>query len=254
MKKILNGKHYSKDLVESWADFIDWKARRKGENGFLKETLERFKCKKVFEACLGDGCDSIYLLKEGFDVTSNDLDIMFIKKAQQNARKEKVKLYITGFDWRELDKKFEEESFDSVICLGNSLTHLFDEENQLKTLANFYKIIKKKGVLIIDERNYQYMLDNKEKILNENFRYSGKVVYCGKNVKGYPVKISDKKVVMEYFDKIRNKKFQLSLYPFKKGELYTLLCRAGFKKIQQFSDYIKGFNSKADFYTYVCMK
>ena len=51
-----------------WTDFVNWKMRRKGENGFLLKQLNKRKCQKIFDACLGDGVDSIYLLKRGFDI------------------------------------------------------------------------------------------------------------------------------------------------------------------------------------------
>jgi len=51
----------SKTLVEMWTDFIDWKKRRLGEGGFIIKTLKHFGCKKIFDACLGDGSDSIHL-------------------------------------------------------------------------------------------------------------------------------------------------------------------------------------------------
>ena len=254
MKALIKENYNSKTLVEMWGDFIDWKKRRKGENGFLKKILEKNNARDVFESCLGDGCDSIYLIKEGFEVTSNDLDVEFIKKAQENARKENVKLNITSFDWRELEKHFEKEKFDAVLCLGNSLTYLFKKPDRLKTLKQFYKILKKGGVLVIDERNYQYFLDNKEQILGGNFIYSGKYVYCGNKVHGKPIEIKKNKVVMEYADTLRKKKGHLTLYPFWKGEMLLLLKTAGFKEIAQYSDYKKGFNQKADFYTYVCKK
>ena len=153
----------SKALVEMWADFIDWNKRRQGENGFLLNTLNKFHCQKIFDACFGDGADSIHLLKNGFNVTSNDLDNLFIQKAKENANKYNVTLNITKHDWRDLDKHFEDKSFDTVFCLGNSLTYLFEKKDQLKTLKNFLKIIKDNGILIIDERNYQSILDKREK-------------------------------------------------------------------------------------------
>ncbi|MBU2100486.1 class I SAM-dependent methyltransferase [Candidatus Micrarchaeota archaeon] len=254
MSSIVAENYNSKAVVNLWPDFIDWSKRRQGENGFLKKTLEKNKVNSVFDSCLGDGCDSIYLLKEGFDVTSNDFDLEFIKKAQENARKENVKLNISSFDWRELGRHYDKESFDAVLCLGNSLTYLFCKKDQLNTLRQFYKILKKDGILVIDERNYQYFLDEKDEILKGNFRYSGKFVYCGKKVHAYPIKIEKNRVVMEYSDKNKKNKGNLVLYPFRRNEMKKLLAEAGFKKIQQFSDYKKEFNPDADFYIYVCRK
>lgn len=244
----------SKELVEIWGGFIDWEGRRKGENGFLKKTLNAHKAHEVFESCLGEGCDSIHLIKEGFDVISNDLDIEFIKKAQENAGREGVKLNVTGYDWRALGRHLEKESFDAVLCLGNSLSCLFKKGDRLRTLKQFNFILRRGGILIIDERNGQYFLDGKDEILKGNFRYSGKYVYCGKKVCGKPVEIDGGRLVMEYREKGTGRGGFWTFHIFRKGELLALLKEAGFAKIEQYSDYKKGFNPKADFYTYVCGK
>ncbi|MEW6294716.1 MAG: class I SAM-dependent methyltransferase [Candidatus Diapherotrites archaeon] len=245
----------SKALIKMWGDFIDWKKRREGERGFLFNKLKEFKCKKVFDSSLGEGADSIYLIKNGFEVVSNDIDKLFIEKAQKNAVLEGVTLNITELDWRELEEHFKQESFDAVLCLGNSLTYLFKKADQLKTLKNFFFILRKKGVLIIDERNYQYVLDKRKEILKEGkFNYSKKYVYCGNEVHGEPIEISENKVRMQYTDERTGKKAYLIVYPFKRNELLNLLKEAGFNKIEKFSDYKKGDNPNADFRQYVCIK
>lgn len=255
MTSIYKSNYNSKVLVEMWKDFIDWEKRRKGEGGFLLKSLRKYNCRKIFDACLGDGADTIHLLKNGLDVTSNDLDELFIKKARSNAKEHGVKLKITNFDWRNVGKHLEKNSFDAVTCLGNSLTYLFTKTDQLKALKNFSAIIKKGGVLIIDERNYQYFLDNKEKILHQGkFKYSGRYVYTGDKVHGKPIEITNNKVKMEYTDERNGKRGYLTLYPFKRQELLNLLRKTGFAKIEQFSDYKKGFKKSADYYQYICVK
>jgi len=243
----------NKNLVEMWGSFIDWNKRYKTDMPFLTKLFKENKCKNIFDASLGDGVNSIKLINK-YNVTSNDIDKLFIKKAKENAKKNNVKLNITNYDWKELNKYIPNNSFDSIICLGNSLTYLFTKKDQLKVLKNFKNILRKGGLLVIDERNYKYILDNKKKILNGYFKYSSKYVYCGKKIHGYPVKINNKLVRMEYSDETNGKKAYLELYPFKKGELKSLLKEAGFKKIQQFSDYKEGYSLKADFHQYICMK
>lgn len=243
-----------KNLVEMFTDLINWQKRRDGENGFLLNTLKKFKCQKILDAASGDGADSVYLIKEGFEVTSNDIDELFLKKAKENANKEKIDLKTILCDWRDIDKQFKKETFDAVLCLGSSLVYLFKKEDQLKALKNFFSILKKGGILLIDERNYQYILDNRKQITKGKFRYSGKYVYCGNKVHGLPVEISEDKVKMEYTDERTGKKAYLVVYPFKRNELFMLLEKAGFSKIERFSDYKKDFNANADFYQYVCIK
>ena len=251
---LIQENYNSKTLVSMWREFIDWDKRRKGEDNFLVKQFQTHGVKKVFDASVGDGCDSIYLLKQGFDVTSNDLDEMFIAKALENAKAENVRLKITRLDWRKLDTELAQESFDAVILLGNSLTYLFDEKDQLETLRQFKRLLRSGGVLVVDERNYQYILDNREKILQGDFQYSGNYVYCGDKVHGKPIEISDERVKMEYTDERTGDKGYLVLYPFQRGEMKNLLAKTEFASIEQFSDYKSGENRDADFYQYVCVK
>lgn len=255
MEDVCPENYSSRVLVEIWTDFVNWEKRRKGENGFLLGQLEKFNCKKVFDSCLGDGADSIYLVKQGFDVTSNDVDELFIEKAKGHAEREKVNLKITKYDWRNLRPFFSPKSFDAVLCLGNSLSYLFKKQDRLKAVKNFRLLLRDGGILIIDERNYQYFLDRSEEIVKQGkFRYKEKYVYCGKKVCGRPVEISKDKVRMEYRHKGTGKKGYLVLHPFQRGELMQLLREAGFSRIENFSDFKRGFDPCADFYQYICVK
>lgn len=127
----------SQNLASIWREFIDWEKRRIGEDNFLVNQFYAHNVKKVFDASLGDGCDSIYLLKQGFDVVSNEIDRIFLNKALKNAEVENIDLKITFLDWRKIDTEIAEASFDAVICLGNSLTYLFTGKDQLETLRQY---------------------------------------------------------------------------------------------------------------------
>lgn len=54
--------------------------------------------------------------------------------------------------------------FDAVICLGNSFAHLLDETPdqrvQRMCLKNFAKVLKPGGLLFIDHRNYDAMINS----------------------------------------------------------------------------------------------
>ncbi|HOX97075.1 MAG TPA: class I SAM-dependent methyltransferase [bacterium] len=245
----------SQILVDMWSDFIDWKKRRQGENHWLLKTLRSHNCQNIFDACLGDGADSIYLLKNKLQVISNELDPEFQKKAQANAKQNNVELKLKTYDWRELDQHLPANYFDAITCLGNSFTYLFKKKDREKTLQNFLHILKKGGILLIDERNYQKILDQKDIILKTGtFPYSKKYVYCGDNVKSTPIQISNKKITFQYIHKKTGRQGVLFFYPFKKGELLDCLQKAGFKKIQQYSDYQRKYSDNADFYQYLCQK
>ena len=247
-----------KDLVEIWGEFIDWDGRREGEDCFLVRQLQQHDCHKVFDSTLGDGCDTIYLRKEGFEVWSNEIDPDFERKARENAAKKHIPLEpppLTHADWRNLDREptLKAYSFDATICLGNSLTYLFDRRDQLIALEQFRRLLRPGGILIIDERNYQYWLADKDRILREHeVRYKHRYVYIAEKVEAYPVFIDPAEVVIEYSHR-DGRWGRLHLYPFKRGEMKELLERAGFEQIEQFSDYNAEYTELADFYHYVCV-
>lgn len=54
--------------------------------------------------------------------------------------------------------------FDALICLGNSFAHLVDisgdQSKQKLALRNFEKCVRPGGLLVIDHRNFDSMLDS----------------------------------------------------------------------------------------------
>lgn len=238
-------------LVDNWADFIDWQKRQAADGQFLLALLANYKDPAILDVCVGDGCDAIFLLKHGFKVVGNEVDQTFKSKALANAKKEGVDLRLTSTDWRELDKSYPPNSFDVVTCTGNSLTYLFGKEYQLAALRQFKKLLKPGGVLLVDERNYQYMLDNREEILNGKFRYKGTNTYRGDYVHGRPVRIDHDKITVEYSHDRGGTLGRLSFYPYKKGELRALLQEAGFTDIKQWGDYKPGDDPNSDFFQYI---
>jgi SAM-dependent methyltransferase len=203
---------------------------------------------------LGDGCDSIHLIKNGFDVTSNEIDLLFLRKARENSRLHNTELKVTQYDWCNLGRHLGTDGFDAVLCLGNSLTYLFRKKDRINALGEFHKILRPGGIILVDERNYPYILENKEEILQGNFRYSGKYVYCGKDVRGFPIKITNRAVKWKYVHSKTGKIGFLDMHPFKEGQVLKELSEAGFSEVKQFSDYREGVDETADFFQYVARK
>ena len=187
------------------------------------------------------------------NVTSNEIDPDLIGVAVEEADRYGFDLKIITYDWRDLGDRYDSE-FHLVSCLGNSLTYLFRREEQLRTLRNFWQILKPGGKLAIDERNYAEQLPkNKYK---EKYKYTGNFVYCGKDkVDAHPIHVSDSMVVFEYHHKEKQKTAHLVFYPFKAGEMMWLLKEAGFKDVKVYGDYKPEFKPEdPEFITYVARK
>lgn len=255
IKKFADSAKNSQIRAQIWGDFVGWDNRRRGEDGWLLNQLKDHGSKKVLDVALGDGVDTIYLLQQGFEVSCNEFDSAFREKAIENAKNQNFVIKPTNLDWRSLQEKYEKRSFDAVICFGNSLTCLDGRVNQLAAIRQFYQILLPGGVLLIDERNYQRILDNREAALAGTLHSSGKYLYTGTSkVRARFVDISSRGILIEYNHLSKHKIAYYIVYPFKKGELLGLLKDAGFSHIIQFSDYEEGDNPDADFYQYVCLK
>jgi SAM-dependent methyltransferase len=239
------------DLVEIWADFVDWPRRKAGEGGFIQRHLTKHGCKSVYDLCAGGGFDSIELLLAGFGVTSNEVDDAFLGLAKRNAERRGVALSITRYDWRELPP---EPKFDSAIMTGNSFIYVRDPVERQNVIRNIYKILNPGGVFMIDRRNFEYIFSERDEILRGNFRYSRRFVYCGDHVDSYPVVIADKGVLFEYLDKRTGKKYNILHHPVMEEEMNALLRGAGFRDIQTYYDYEEKKQGHHDFTQHVAIK
>ncbi|MDY6992063.1 MAG: class I SAM-dependent methyltransferase, partial [Pseudomonadota bacterium] len=128
---------YVESFVDRWDQLIDWDARSKSEGHFFIDVLRQRNAQKILDVATGTGFHSIRLLEAGFEVASVDGSPMMLAKAFENGRKRGHILRTTQADWRWLNRDVHEK-FDAIICLGNSFTHLFSEQDRRKALAEFY--------------------------------------------------------------------------------------------------------------------
>ncbi|MCA9633267.1 MAG: class I SAM-dependent methyltransferase, partial [Myxococcales bacterium] len=149
---------YIRSFVAKWDELIDWEARAKTEGSFFIDKLRERGVRQVLDVATGTGFHSVRLLEAGFEVVSADGSAEMLAQAFNNARKRGHVLRTVKADWRWLNKDVHQK-FDAIICLGNSFTHLFDEKDRRKALAEFYAALRHDGVLVLDQRNYDAILD-----------------------------------------------------------------------------------------------
>jgi len=154
-----------------WEIYIGEKNdRTKHYRDFLTGKLRALDIKHVLDVACGTGIDSIMLLEEGFRVMSTDASDRMLKyalKTRWNRRKEPAfdNWVVEEGNWLSLPDDIVKpgEGFDAVMCLGNSFSHLPDvhEDGQThaRAIRNFWEMIKPGGYLVIDHRNYDYILD-----------------------------------------------------------------------------------------------
>lgn len=237
---------YVHGFVQKWDELIDWDARAETEGSFFIDHLKARGTKKVLDVATGTGFHSVRLIEAGFDVVSADGSAHMLFKAFENARKRGHVLRTVQADWRFLNRDIHGK-FDAVVCLGNSFTHLFEENDRRKALAEFYAALKHDGVLIIDQRNYDAIMDN---------GYSSKhtYYYCGDDVSVRPAHIDAGLARFEYgFPD--GSTYHLNMFPLRKAYVHRLLQEVGFQSVETYGDFQETYREEdPDFFVHVAEK
>lgn len=172
---------------------------------------------------------------------------VMLAKAFQNAKDHGHILRTVQADWRWLNRDVHGR-FDAIICLGNSFTHLFSENDRRKALAEFYSALKHDGILIIDHRNYDAILDNKE------FKSQHVYYYAGENVSAAPEYVDDGLARFRY-EFPDQSVYHLNMFPLREQYVTGLLREVGFQTIQTYGDFQETFKTDApDFFIHVAEK
>ncbi len=237
---------YVQSFVEKWDELIDWEARAEGEGQFFIDILKARGKEKILDVATGTGFHSIQLLKAGFDVTSADGNAEMLSKAFENARDRNMVLHTAHADWRWLNKDIHGK-YDAIICLGNSFTHLFDEQDRRRALAEFYAALRWDGILIIDQRNYDGILDN-------GFSSKHKYYYCGDKVSAEPESI-DEKLARFRYSFPDGSQYHLNLFPLRKAYMRKLISEVGFQRTKTYGDFQETYQeNEPDFFVHVAEK
>lgn len=238
---------YVKGFVEKWDELIDWRKRYESEGGFFVDLLRSRGVRSVLDVATGTGFHSVRLVEEGFETVSVDGSAEMLAKAFENGLGYGGHiLRVVHADWRRLTKDVHGQ-FDAVVCLGNSFTHLFSEQDRRKALAEFYSVLKPDGVLVLDQRNYDSILDN-------GFSSRRTYYYCGEEVTAEPEYVDDGLVRFRYrFSD--DSLYHLNMFPLRRDYVRRLLREVGFQRVETYGDFQQTFAAdEPDFLIHVAEK
>jgi glycine/sarcosine/dimethylglycine N-methyltransferase len=233
-------------FVDKWDDLIDWKRRAQSEGSFFIDQLKQRGATKVLDVSTGTGFHSLRLIEAGFDVVSVDGSSEMLAKAFSNGMDRGEVLQTVHADWRWLNRDVNEK-FDAIICLGNSFTHLFHEMDRRKTLAEFYAALRHDGVLILDQRNYDALLDG-------DYSHSHTYYYCGDDIAVAPEYVDDGLSRFRY-DFPDGATYYLNMFPLRREYVRRLLREVGFTRVDTYGDFQETYRAdEPDFFIHVADK
>ncbi len=237
---------YIAGFVAKWDELIGWDKRAAAEGSFFIDLLRAHGARSVLDAATGTGFHSIRLKQAGFDVTSVDGCERMIERAEINARRLGLRLRTVQADWRFLGLHVEGE-FDALICLGNSFTHLFDDAGRRRALAEYYARLRPGGLLILDHRNYDALLDH-------GIQPRHKVYYCGEGVHARPVHV-DPGLARFRYEFPDGAAYHLDMFPLRKAYVRQLLSGAGFQNVKTYGDFKAAYlETEPDFFIQTARK
>ena len=233
-------------FVDRWDELIDWDARADSEGQFFIDVLRAHGKRTVLDVATGTGFHSVRLTDAGFDVTSLDGSAAMLAKAFENGKKRGLILKTVPADWRELNRCIQGQ-YDAIVCLGNSFTHLHNEQDRRKALAEFYAALRHDGILIVDQRNYDEMLDH-------GFTSKHRYYYCGDEVTAEPEYVDDGLARFKYTF-ADGREYTLNMFPLRKNYLRRLLREAGFERVRTYGDFQETYDEhEPDFFIHIAEK
>lgn len=219
-------------FANKYDDMVSFENRVSREANFYDSVFKKYNIKTVLDCACGTGHHVIMLKRMGYNVHGSDLSPIMLEKAQINLMKMDLNVPLKVADFRDLTKIFD-KNFDAVICVGNSLPHLMSNKDILKTLAEMKSILNEKGVLILEQRNY-------DKLVKEKNRFFP-ISYKENEVFFYVLDYLTSRIVFNIINiNILDQKFKIysTEYNILKMEtLEELLNKSGFQIMDIYEDY-----------------
>ncbi|SIO16568.1 glycine/sarcosine N-methyltransferase [Rhodovulum sp. ES.010] len=239
-------KEYIASFVDKWDELVDWRGRAESEGQFFIDILRARGKERVLDVACGTGFHSVRLTEAGFDVTASDGSAAMVAKAFENGKARGLILKTAQADWRWLNRDIHGK-YDAIICLGNSFTHLYEESDRRRALAEFYAALKHDGILILDQRNYDAIIDH-------GYSNKHRYYYCGDKVTAQPSHVDEGlcRMVYSFPD---GEEFTLNMCPIRKNYMRRLLSEAGFERVRTYGDFQETYaEDEPDFFIHVAEK
>lgn len=150
-------------LSRDYDRFVNWPNRLAYEMPFLLQKLVGVKTQaggqlRVLDAACGTGQHAIALAKAGMQVAGADLSTEMIAVARKNTAEAGVHVVFQAAGFGSLAAAFGSESFDVLLCLGNSLPHLLTRKTLDDAIVDFYACLAPGGLLLLQNRNFDAVL------------------------------------------------------------------------------------------------
>ena len=150
-------------LSSDYDRFVNWQNRLSIELPFIIKHLKLINARSILDAATGTGMHAIALAQLGYKATGADISTGMVQRARTNAISAGVQVQFELAGFGTLAHAFGKNSFDTVLCLGNSLPHLLSRTELDSALLDFTACLKPGGLLLIQNRNFDTIVLHHER-------------------------------------------------------------------------------------------
>ena len=151
-------------LGNDYDRMVSWQGRLAREQVFFNRLFDENGTRSVLDAACGTGMHAIAFARRGMRCAGAALRPAMIGRARENASAAGVVVDFQVAAFGELAQRFA-GPFDALTCLGNSLPHLPDDSALAACLAEFSRLLRPGGLLIIQNRNYDRVLRERQRFM-----------------------------------------------------------------------------------------
>ena len=227
-------------ISKDYDRFVNWPARLEAELPFVAQQIQNAAgpgC-RVLDAACGTGKHAIALAQRGYQVAGADLSQGMIERARANAKAAGMSVRFEAAGFEHLAGTFGRQTFDALLCLGNSLPHIAEASAMAATLADFAACLRSGGLLLLQNRNFDAVLARRERWMEpQAYRYKDAEWLFLRFYDFDPDGLLSFHMVTLHRQGSEQWQQQVTttrLYPLRQGELVAALQQAGFTGIASY--------------------
>ncbi|MFW9848670.1 MAG: class I SAM-dependent methyltransferase [Candidatus Thorarchaeota archaeon] len=141
------------ELAAAYDNAIDWDSRLSREIPFILKSISSTDTKRVLDMACGSGRHSVELAELGFTVDAFDTSFVMIDIAKNLAKDRGVEVTFVVDDMMNLETRYH-DSYDIILCLGNSLALLPSIQDLTKVVLMVSSLLSENGAFVFQTLNF----------------------------------------------------------------------------------------------------
>jgi glycine/sarcosine N-methyltransferase len=201
---------------------------------FYTRLFNEYRVRSVLDAACGSGEYLRVFSQWGLRSVGIDLVPGMVAAANRKSQESGSSFQAIEGSMQQLSQKVR-ESFDAVICMGNSLVHLPSLEDMEESLSEFHRVTNPKGLVLVQIVNYDRILDQNVKELPTITNPDAELRF----VRKYEYDASKKLIHFNTHLTVGEEEYKNSipLFPLRKDDLIKLMEKAGYRHMNFYGNF-----------------